>query len=121
MIDTTVAPTFKDGSTTKEVPGEGTYTIDENGKVTFTPEPNFVGKSYPVKVVRKDKNGKTIKASYTPTVRPDTKFVVVGKDGKETEIIPSKDGKNHQKKSQDTNLLRLKRMKRGTLNISTNQ
>ena len=93
-VDTTVAPTFKDGSTTKEVPGEGTYTIDATGKVTFTPEPNFVGKATPVEVVRKDKNGKTIKASYTPTVRPDTKFVVVGKDGKETEIIPSKDGKN---------------------------
>ena len=93
-VDTTVAPTFKDGSTTKEVPGEGTYTIDKDGKVTFTPEPNFVGKATPVEVVRKDKNGKTIKASYTPTVRPDTKFVVVGKDGKETELLPSKDGKN---------------------------
>ena len=93
-VDTTVAPTFKDGSTTKEVPGEGTYTIDKDGKVTFTPEPNFVGKATPVEVVRKDKNGKTIKASYTPTVRSDTKFVVVGKDGKETELIPSKDGKN---------------------------
>ena len=93
-VDTTVAPTFNDGSTTKEVPGEGTYTIDATGKVTFTPEPNFVGKATPVEVVRKDKNGKTIKASYTPTVRPDTKFVVVGKDGKETELIPSKDGKN---------------------------
>ena len=97
-VDTTVAPTFKDGSTTKEVPGEGTYTIDETGKVTFTPEPNFVGKATPVEVVRKDKNGKTIKAAYTPTVRPDTKFVVVGKDGKETEIIPSKDGKNPSEK-----------------------
>ena len=97
-VDTTVAPTFKDGSTTKEVPGEGTYTIDANGKVTFTPEPNFVGKATPVEVVRKDKNGKTIKASYTPTVRPDTKFVVVGKDGKETEIIPSKDGKKPSEK-----------------------
>ena len=93
-VDTTVAPTFKDGSTTKEVPGEGTYTIDKDGKVTFTPEPNFVGTATPVEVVRKDKNGKTIKASYTPTVHPDTKFVVVGKDGKETELIPSKDGKN---------------------------
>ena len=97
-VDTTVAPTFKDGSTTKEVPGEGTYTIDKDGKVTFTPEPNFVGTATPVEVVRKDKNGKTIKASYTPTVRPDTKFVVVGKDGKETEIIPSKDGKNPSEK-----------------------
>ena len=93
-VDTTVAPTFKDGTTEKKVPGEGTYTIDKDGKVTFTPEPNFVGKATPVEVVRKDKNGKTIKASYTPTVRPDTKFVVVGKDGKETELIPSKDGKN---------------------------
>ena len=92
-VDTTVAPTFEDGTTTKTIPGEGTYTIDVNGKVTFTPEPNFVGKATPVEVVRKDKNGKTIKASYTPTVRPDTKFVVVGKDGKETELIPSKDGK----------------------------
>ena len=97
-VDTTVAPTFKDGTTEKKVPGEGTYTIDATGKVTFTPEPNFVGKATPVEVVRKDKNGKTIKASYTPTVRPDTKFVVVGKDGKETEIIPSKDGKNPSEK-----------------------
>ena len=93
-VDTTVAPTFSDGTTEKKVPGEGTYTIDKDGKVTFTPEPNFVGTATPVEVVRKDKNGKTIKASYTPTVRPDTKFVVVGKDGKETELLPSKDGKN---------------------------
>ena len=93
-VDTTVTPTFSDGTTEKKVPGEGTYTIDATGKVTFTPEPNFVGTATPVEVVRKDKNGKTIKASYTPTVRPDTKFVVVGKDGKETELLPSKDGKN---------------------------
>ena len=76
------------------VPGEGTYTIDGNGKVTFTPEEGFVGTATPVEVARKDKNGRTVRASYTPTVRPDTKFVVVGKDGKETELIPSKDGKN---------------------------
>ncbi|MFS9135176.1 GEVED domain-containing protein [Streptococcus mitis] len=93
-VDTTVPPTFEDGTTEKVVPGEGTYTIDATGKVTFTPEKDFVGTATPVEVVRKDKNGKTIQASYTPTVRPDTKFVVVGKDGKETELIPSKDGKN---------------------------
>ena len=93
-VDTTVAPTFKDGSTEKKVPGEGTYTIDKDGKVTFTPEPNFVGKATPVEVVRKDKNGKTIKASYTPTVRPDTVFV--DKNGKE--LVPSKDGKNPSEK-----------------------
>ena len=89
-VDTTVAPTFADGTTEKKVPGQGTYTIDKDGKVTFTPEPNFVGTATPVEVVRKDKNGKTIKASYTPTVRPDTVFV--DKNGKE--LIPSKDGKN---------------------------
>ena len=89
-VDTTVAPTFTDGTTEKKVPGEGTYTIDATGKVTFTPEPNFVGTATPVEVVRKDKNGKTIKASYTPTVRPDTVFV--DKNGKE--LVPSKDGKN---------------------------
>ena len=93
-VDATVAPTFADGTTEKRVQGEGTYTIDANGKVTFTPEPNFVGTATPVEVVRKDKNGRTIKASYTPTVQPDTKFVVVGKDGKETELIPSKNGIN---------------------------
>ncbi|WP_142323198.1 hypothetical protein, partial [Streptococcus cristatus] len=37
-IDETVKPTFDDGTTEKTVPGEGTYTIDETGKVTFTPE-----------------------------------------------------------------------------------
>ena len=89
-VDTTVAPTFDDGTTEKKVPGEGTYTIDKDGKVTFTPEPDFVGTATPVEVVRKDKNGKTIKASYTPTVRPDTVFV--DKNGKE--LVPSKDGKN---------------------------
>ena len=92
-IDETVKPTFDDGTTEKKVPGEGTYTIDENGKVTFTPEPDFVGKATGVTVKRVDKNGTPVTATYTPTVRPDTKFVVVGKDGKETELIPTKDGK----------------------------
>ncbi|MDU7551782.1 MAG: YSIRK signal domain/LPXTG anchor domain surface protein, partial [Streptococcus mitis] len=56
-IDETVKPTFDDGTTEKKVPGEGTYTIDENGKVTFTPEPDFVGKAKGVTVKRVDKNG----------------------------------------------------------------
>ena len=88
-VDTTVSPTFADGTTTKTIPGEGTYTIDANGNVTFTPEKDFVGTATPVEVVRKDKNGRTIKASYKPTVRPNTVFV--DKNGKE--LIPSKDGK----------------------------
>ncbi|MDB6213389.1 CshA/CshB family fibrillar adhesin-related protein, partial [Gemella haemolysans] len=87
-IDETVKPTFEDGSTEKKVPGEGTYTIDENGKVTFTPEPNFVGKAKGVTVKRVDKNGTPITAKYTPTVRPDTTYV--DKDG--NPLSPSEDG-----------------------------
>ena len=89
-IDKDVPPTFEDGKTTKVVPGQGTYTIDPNGKVTFTPEPEFVGTANSVTVVRKDKNGKTISASYTPTVRPETIFR--DKEGKEILGYPSEDG-----------------------------
>ena len=35
------------------VPGEGTYTIDKDGKVTFTPEKDYVGTGEGVTVVRK--------------------------------------------------------------------
>ena len=87
-IDETVKPTFDDGTTEKKVPGEGTYTIDENGKVTFTPEPDFVGKATGVTVKRVDKNGTPVTATYTPTVRPDTSFV--DKDGKP--LSPTEDG-----------------------------
>ena len=87
-IDETVKPTFDDGTTEKKVPGEGTYTIDENGKVTFTPEPDFVGKATGVTVKRVDKNGTPVTATYTPTVRPDTSFV--DKDG--NPLSPTEDG-----------------------------
>ena len=87
-IDETVKPTFEDGTTEKNVPGEGTYTIDENGKVTFTPEPDFVGKATGVTVKRVDKNGTPVTAKYTPTVRPDTSFV--DKDG--NPLSPTEDG-----------------------------
>ena len=87
-IDETVKPTFDDGTTEKKIPGEGTYTIDENGKVTFTPEPDFVGKATGVTVKRVDKNGTPVTAKYTPTVRPDTSFV--DKDG--NPLSPTEDG-----------------------------
>ena len=44
-IDETVKPTFDDGTKEKTIPGEGTYTIDETGKVTFTPEKTFTGQA----------------------------------------------------------------------------
>ena len=37
MDDDTPA-TFEDGSTTKNIPGEGTYTVAPDGTVTFVPE-----------------------------------------------------------------------------------
>ena len=80
----------KEGKEVK-VPGEGTYVL-KDGVIEFAPEKDFVGKASGVTVQVKDENGKAVSKTYTPTVRPDTKFVVVGKDGKETELIPSKDG-----------------------------
>ena len=67
-IDETVAATFEDGSTEKVIPGEGTYVISPDGTVTFTPEADFVGKGTGVTIVRKDKNGTPVTASYRPTV-----------------------------------------------------
>ena len=67
-IDETVAATFEDGTTEKVIPGEGTYAISLDGIVTFTPEANFVGKGTGVTIVRKDKNGTPVTASYRPTV-----------------------------------------------------
>ena len=93
-----VPATFEDGSTVKTVEGVGKYEVAKDGTVTFTPEKSFTGKAPAVTVKRVDKNGTPATATYTPTVRPDTKFVVVGKDGKETELIPSKDGKQPEEK-----------------------
>ena len=67
-IDETVEPTFEDGSKEKSIPGQGTYTIAPDGTVTFTPEADFVGKGTGVTIVRKDKNGTPVTASYRPTV-----------------------------------------------------
>ena len=89
-VDLDVPPTFSDGSTKMVVEGEGTYTINKDGKVTFTPEKDYVGTGEGVTVVRKDKLGNTITATYTPTVRPGTDFV--DENGKEIPGYPSKDG-----------------------------
>ena len=67
-INETVAATFEDGTTEKVIPGEGTYAISPDGTVTFTPEADFVGKGTGVTIVRKDKNGTPVTASYRPTV-----------------------------------------------------
>ena len=71
MDDDTPA-TFEDGSTTKTIPGEGTYTVAPDGSVTFVPEKSFIGTGTGVTVKRVDKNGTPVTAKYTPTVTPVT-------------------------------------------------
>ena len=85
-----VPATFDDGSTTKTIPGVGTYTVAADGTVTFTPEPEFTGTAPAVTVVREDVNGTKASATYTPTVLPITKFV--DKEGKEIPGYPTVDG-----------------------------
>ncbi|MFR7932484.1 MAG: hypothetical protein ACLU4Q_09080 [Streptococcus thermophilus] len=65
----------------KKVLDEGIYTIDENSKVTFTPEPDFVGKATGVTVKRVGKNGNASNSyCYTPKAHPDY-FSPVDKEG----------------------------------------
>ncbi|MBT0951979.1 CshA/CshB family fibrillar adhesin-related protein [Streptococcus infantis] len=85
-----VPATFDDGSTTKTIPGVGTYTVAPDGTVTFKPEPEFTGTAPSVTVVREDMNGTKASATYTPTVTPVTTFV--DKDGKPIPGYPTADG-----------------------------
>ncbi|WP_350013438.1 CshA/CshB family fibrillar adhesin-related protein, partial [Streptococcus salivarius] len=71
-MDDDVPATFEDGSTTKVIPGEGTYTVVPDGTVTFVPEKAFTGEGTGVTVKRVDKNGTPATAKYTPTVTPVT-------------------------------------------------
>ncbi|HFI0038574.1 TPA: GEVED domain-containing protein [Streptococcus suis] len=71
-MDDTVPATFEDGTTEKVIPGEGTYTVAPDGKVTFVPEKDFTGTGTGVTVKRVDKNGTPVTATYTPTVTPVT-------------------------------------------------
>ena len=54
--------------TTLVVENQGTYTIDDNGVVTFTPLPTFKGEATAVSIERKDKNGTVATATYKPNV-----------------------------------------------------
>ena len=54
--------------TTLVVENQGTYTIDDNGLVTFTPLPTFKGEATAVSIERKDKNGTVATATFKPSV-----------------------------------------------------
>ena len=69
-LDDTVPATFEDGSTTKVIPGVGTFTVAPDGTITFVPEPNFTGVAPAVTIQRVDVNGTVVKANYVATVTP---------------------------------------------------
>ena len=100
---TTTTLVGKDGKPTTEVkiPGEGTYTL-ANNVITFTPEPDFVGKATGVTVQVKDANGTKVEKTYTPTVRPVTTFVdeagnPITVDKNNTPVVPEEDGTQPKK------------------------
>ena len=65
-IDMTKPMTFENGTDTLVVANQGTYTINSDGSITFTPDKQFVGKPDPVTVKRVDKNGTPVTATYSP-------------------------------------------------------
>ena len=67
-IDMTKPMTFENGADTLVVADQGTYTINSDGSITFTPDKKYVGTPASVTVKRVDKNGTEVTATYTPTV-----------------------------------------------------
>ncbi|MFK4761257.1 Ig-like domain-containing protein [Microbacterium sp. ZW T5_45] len=62
--------TVSDDGKTLTVPGQGEYTIAENGEVTFQPEPTFTGTATPVTYAVTDENGNSASSTITITVTP---------------------------------------------------
>ena len=54
--------------TTLTVPGEGTYTVNSDGTVTFDPLPSFHGTATPIRYQAVDKLGRFVNSTITPTV-----------------------------------------------------
>ncbi len=77
----------KDGKVVKKLPAYdadgkevGSYTIDtETGKVTYTPDPDFVGTPTPATVRATDTLGETATGTYTPTSIENTEASTVTK------------------------------------------
>ena len=106
-----VPATFEDGSTTKTIPGVGTYTVAVDGTVTFKPESEFTGTAPSVTVVREDMNGTKASATYTPTVTPVTTFV--DKEGNSIPGYPSEDGEQPKKEIPGYRFVETKKLPNG--------
>jgi len=68
-IDSKKLPTFDNGSQTKTVAGVGTYQVDNQGLVTFTPLPTYTGRPAAEAVKRVDVNGTEVTANYQADVK----------------------------------------------------
>ena len=91
------------------VPGEGKYTIDpETGKITFQPEPDFVGKATPVDVRGYDANGNSADTTYMPTVIPSvvlpTEIICENDTSKDVQGATQKGKPNFESKSDDVTI-----------------
>ncbi|ADL11308.1 SdrD B-like domain-containing protein [Corynebacterium pseudotuberculosis] len=92
LVDASGNPTDK-----VEVPGQGTYTVDNSGVVTFEPHPDFVGTAKTVVVTAKQ-GEVTHTAKYTPIVVPKDgdgefplpHFVDKGETGEPVTVTPGK-------------------------------
>ena len=68
-IDSKKLPTFDNGSQTKTVADVGTYQVDNQGLVTFTPLPTYTGRPAAETVKRVDVNGTEVTATYQADVK----------------------------------------------------
>ena len=68
-IDSKKLPTFDNGIQTKTVAGVGTYQVDNQGLVTFTPLPTYTGRPAPETIKRVDVNGTEVTATYQADVK----------------------------------------------------
>ncbi|EGF15059.1 YSIRK signal domain/LPXTG anchor domain surface protein [Streptococcus sanguinis] len=68
-IDSKKLPTFDNDSQTKTVDGVGTYQVDNQGLVTFTPLPTYTGRPAAETVKRLDVNGTEVTATYQADVK----------------------------------------------------
>ncbi|HFI0324636.1 TPA: GEVED domain-containing protein, partial [Streptococcus suis] len=55
-------------ATRVDVPNQGSYVLNPDGSITFTPLPNYYGSPTPVNVRQADSNGSTVVTTYSPNV-----------------------------------------------------
>lgn len=74
-----VVPALADGAGTRiTVPGEGTYSVDDAGVLTFAPESSFIGTASPVTYSVEDAAGVRVTADISVFVDPQTPVAPVG-------------------------------------------